>query len=312
MVKVQQLRALSSIAQAGSFQEAARSLGLSQPAISKAILELERQLGAPVLVRSSRGVTLTELGRVVLKRANSIHREFEKLEEEVGFLRSKFAGKLAFGFTQLAGVPVLADAITLFRQRYPRVDLSVFELRPHEILEGVRTGAQDFGLITLYGATTLPGFETEVARSFDTVLISGAGHGGGPVSVRDLLDSEWLDADVGDMPAGYVATIMAGLDLPMPQRVIHCSSIHLAAQLAKRLGAICGMTRAALRFFEAEFRSGALRALEIDTELPKMHVALVYPNRDLLSPAAREMARLLRAAYAPALRQQGWEPAAIR
>jgi len=299
MVKVQQLRALSAIAAAGSFQRAAGAIGVSQPALSKSILELERQLGAPVLTRSSRGVALTDFGRVVLKRANSIRREFEKLEEEVSFLRSEFAGKLAFGFTQLAGVPAIADALAAFRARYPRVDLSVFEQRPHEILEGVRTGLHDFGLITLYGAGSLPGFATEVARSFDTVLISGAGRGPGPVSVRDLLADEWLDADVADMPGGYLTTLMSGLGLPLPERVIRCSSIHLSAQLAIRLGAICGMTRVALPFFRAELESGALTALQTDAELPKMHVALVYPNADLLSPAAREMTRLLRATYAP-------------
>lgn len=298
MVKLQQLRALSAIAAAGSFQQAARTIGVSQPALSKSILELERQLGAPVLTRSSRGVALTDFGRVVLKRANSIRREFEKLEEDVSFLRSEFAGKLAFGFTQLAGVPAVADAIAAFRRRYPRVELSVFELRPHEILEGVRTGLHDFGLITLYGAPRLQGFETEVARSFDTVLISG-GRRDGPVSVRDLLDREWLDADVADMPGGYLATLMSGLGLPLPGRVIRCSSIHLSAQLAIRLGAVCGMTRVALRFFQSEIESGALSALQTAEELPKMHVALVYPNADLLSPAAREMTRLLRATYAP-------------
>ncbi|CAN7298610.1 substrate-binding domain-containing protein [Phenylobacterium sp. LjRoot219] len=191
----------------------------------------------------------------------------------------------------------MAGAIATFRQRYPAIELKLLELRPHEILEGVRNGSQDFGLITLYGKTSLPGFHTEIVHGLDTVLISGGPRPAGPLAIADLLHREWLDADVGDPATGYISTLMSGLGLPLPKRILRCSSIHLCARLAVELGVICGVTRIALPSLRSEIEAGALTPLDVTADLPRMNVALAFPDEELMSPAARELARLLRARF---------------
>jgi len=87
VIKQYQLRALVAIADCGSIRSAAESLHLTQPAITKAIRDLEAELGLMLLVRGARGVTLTAEGRVLLARARMIGRELERAEEELRALK---------------------------------------------------------------------------------------------------------------------------------------------------------------------------------------------------------------------------------
>lgn len=68
-MKLHQLKILVTICESGSFQETARLLHLSQPALSRTIKELETSLGVPLLVRSNRGITTTEYGERLVRRA---------------------------------------------------------------------------------------------------------------------------------------------------------------------------------------------------------------------------------------------------
>ena len=80
-MKLHQLRAMLAISESGSIQEASRLLHISQPALSKGIKELEAELGVPLLIRSNRGITVTEYGERLVRRARLI---LEEVRREIG------------------------------------------------------------------------------------------------------------------------------------------------------------------------------------------------------------------------------------
>ncbi|KAA7845699.1 LysR family transcriptional regulator, partial [Salmonella enterica subsp. enterica serovar Lubbock] len=96
-VKLHQLRILLAVAQHGSIHEASRGLHISQPALSKTIAELERELGVTLLSRSVRGVSLTAYGMALVKRASVVEQELRHALEDIEAIRGHAEAELNIG-----------------------------------------------------------------------------------------------------------------------------------------------------------------------------------------------------------------------
>ncbi|MFJ3925997.1 LysR family transcriptional regulator [Streptomyces sp. NPDC090022] len=145
MIDVQRLRVLRAVAEHGSFSGAAAALHLTPSAVSQHVAVLERGLGAQVVARSTRGVTLTEAGRIMVGAAESVAAELEHAKQQVEQLGS--------GRTQLTvatfgtgGRHLLPGALTRFTAAHPGTVLHVREGEPETTLPLVRQGAVDLAL----------------------------------------------------------------------------------------------------------------------------------------------------------------------
>lgn len=143
-----QLEYFLAVAECGSFTRAAAALTIAQPSLSHAIGLLERELGAPLFERLGRGVRLTAAGQALLMPARRTLRAFGLATTAVRSVADVGYGRLTIISNTLWAIEPLVQIIGQFRQAHPAVQFSVGDpLRRSEVLDQVRSGEADFGLV---------------------------------------------------------------------------------------------------------------------------------------------------------------------
>src|SRR5437879_2872593 len=125
MLKLDSLLAFVTTAEAGSISEAARRLQISKSVASERLAELERNVGATLVHRSTRKLVLTEDGSAFLERAKRILREVSEATAEVSERRGELVGPLRISAPVSFGILHLASALSSFLREHPRIELSV-------------------------------------------------------------------------------------------------------------------------------------------------------------------------------------------
>ncbi len=146
MIDMQRLRVLSEVARHGSFSKAAQALLFTPSAVSQQIAALERTLGTPVVDRSTRGVVLTESGRLLVEAAEAISAELLHTRAQIERLNRGHTGRLTIATFTSGGQHLLPAALTRFTARHPEVELTVLEHEPDESVQLVRQGRADLAL----------------------------------------------------------------------------------------------------------------------------------------------------------------------
>jgi DNA-binding transcriptional LysR family regulator len=125
MLKLESLLAFVATAEGGSISEAARRLQISKSVASERLAELERNVGATLVHRSTRKLTLTEDGSAFLERARRILREVSEASAEVSERRGALVGPLRISVPMSFGILHLSPALNSFLRRNPRIELSL-------------------------------------------------------------------------------------------------------------------------------------------------------------------------------------------
>ncbi|GAA2608963.1 LysR family transcriptional regulator [Paractinoplanes durhamensis] len=146
MIDVRRLTVLREVATLGSFNKAAAALRLTPSAVSQQISALERALGTPVVERSTRGVELTEAGRVLVTASDAITAELANAEEEIARLTTDRTEQLTVATFTSGGQRLLPAALLRFTAEHPGVELTVLESDTDDSLPLVRSGAADLAL----------------------------------------------------------------------------------------------------------------------------------------------------------------------
>jgi len=139
MDKIEAMNAFTKVVAAGSYAEAARRLGLTRSAVSKAVMELEQILGARLLDRTTRRVTPTEAGLAYYQRALSILADIEETELQISRLHEEPRGVLKINAPMSFGILYLGEAVAAFMASYPelRIELVLNDRFIDPLEEGV-------------------------------------------------------------------------------------------------------------------------------------------------------------------------------
>ena len=143
------LQTLGAVARHGSFSRAARELGLSQPAVSMQVRQLERELRLPLLERVGKRAYTTKAGELLLAHAGRAMRELESGVQLVQQLRGIVAGRIRLGTSASFSIYLLPSSLRRFRARYPRTELVVVTGNAPEIARSVVGNELDVGIVSL-------------------------------------------------------------------------------------------------------------------------------------------------------------------
>ncbi len=126
---------------------AAKEMNISQPALSRQLMDLENELGVTLLIRSKRSTTLTEAGYLLKRRAEEITELMEKTVSEVSNARSGVSGSIRIGCGETAGMRAVARAVHEIRQDYPYIRCHLYSTDDSGVKERLDKGMLDFGLL---------------------------------------------------------------------------------------------------------------------------------------------------------------------
>jgi DNA-binding transcriptional LysR family regulator len=148
-MEISALQAFVAVAESASFSQAAQQLFLTQPAISKRIAALERELGTALFDRVGRHVDLTEAGRALLPRARQILEAVEDSRRTLSNLSGQVEGPLRFGTSHHIGLHRLPPVLRAYSARYPAVRLDIRFLDSEAACQAVERGEMELGVVTL-------------------------------------------------------------------------------------------------------------------------------------------------------------------
>ena len=146
-MKLHQLRALIQIADSGSIRAAAREMHLSQSALTKALRELEEEVGAELLLRSYKGVGFTPAGQALQSRARLAMSMLAKASEEINLLRGGVGARISVAVTPLVAINVLPRVWAEFTQLQPAAELSLSEGFLTTLIPNLLEGRVDFAVV---------------------------------------------------------------------------------------------------------------------------------------------------------------------
>jgi molybdate transport repressor ModE-like protein len=196
MLDVRRLRVLREVAREGSISGAAHALSFTPSAVSQQIAKLERETGAALLVRGSRGVRLTEAGERLVGHADAI---LERLAVAEAELRER-AGELRVGSFPTAGAAILPEALRELARIRPEVRLAIVELDPLAGLARLLDGELDLALLYEYDHVPLPRdvrVETRLVLEESMRAILPAKHPAArrpAVVIGELADERWVQS----------------------------------------------------------------------------------------------------------------------
>jgi DNA-binding transcriptional LysR family regulator len=201
MLDLRRLRLLSELARRGTIAEVARVVGYTPSAISQSLLQLEREVGVPLLERDGRRVRLSPAARGLVASTDRVLAELDAAEAELAVEHQTVRGEVVIGAFPSAAANLVVPAIADLAERHPQLSCSVVEHEPEDGIPLLRSGELDLLVSESYeGVEPAPtgGLESHPLMSEPLVLVLRRGNGARePVALETLRDAPWIAGVAG-------------------------------------------------------------------------------------------------------------------
>lgn len=287
-MRLNQLRVFLAIVDSGSIHRAARALGVTQPAVTKSLRQLEEDLHVRLLDRTRHGIVPTFAGRAFIVRARAAQAELRKAEEELAQLAGERAGSVVFGVSHVA-LQILPETFSRFRQTFPDARVRIMEAASHIMFPMVRDETLDFLVGRWTGDKADPSMTVRPLIESEISVVGRVGHPLGKArSLGDLVHADWATILPPGVSGNTLEQIFTSAGLPCPKRIIHCESFAAVLVLVAGTDLLMAFPRIA----HEPLRHG-LQALPILRALPRHMISLITRADARHTPLAAAMIKVV-------------------
>jgi DNA-binding transcriptional LysR family regulator len=303
-LKLRELHILLAVVERGSMAKAAAELAISQPAVSKAIADMEVALGLRLLDRGRSGIEPTAYGRVLVKRGIAVFDELKQGVEELKFLSDPTTGELRIGSQESIAAGLLPAVIDRFSRQYPAVRLTVAQalfgtLHYRELRER--------RIDLLLGRIPQPFAEGDLDAHvmFDDQLAVIAGKHSQwarprKLALADLVDASWILPPLDTMAGVQNADMFHACGLERPQALLTTLSIHLCCSLVASGRFITALPSSIFRFGRRDL---PLKVLPVKLPYQSRPVAFLTLKGRTLTPVAKLFIECTRSVVKPMIKR---------
>lgn len=301
-LKLSQLRDVIAVADQGSLRGAARALQLTQPALTRSIHAIERELGVALFERGRSGVQLTAAGEAFLRRARSVQVELQRASDEAAQINGALRGQIAVAMSAAAIFSLLPAAIGRFRDRFDMASIAITEGFFRAIEPALASGSFDF-YVGPCGELKRPRFVVEKLFDNHRVIVARRQHPlAGSTTLAALSNAEWvkqtLDSSGGE---GDFEVVFDELGLPRPRIAMFTSS---ATATLLAISSSDLLTMSPRLMLGAPIDTSLFTVLPVIERLSAAPICIVQRAQMPLSPLAQQFCDLIRRAAVLHLHQQ--------
>lgn len=291
-MKLDQLQHLVGIVEHGGLRVAARRMGMPQPALTRSIRSLEKELGCTLFQREASGMTLTPLGALFHRRASAVVQEVRRARDELGQQLGQTQGTVTVALSIMPHVGMLPRALPAFRQRFPDVRLELIEGLFPEVEERLRSGYIDFYLGAAPREAVAPGLVTTPLFDNFRTVVCRKGH---PLarsrSLKALAGARWAVTSLDYNAEQDLQTMFATHGLAVP-------TIDLRARTAMSIMVALAHSDM-LAMLPMQWRSfpmtrDVLSTVPVRESLPAPGIVLIQRQGLPMTPAAEYFSDMLR------------------
>ncbi len=287
------LRSVDAIDTHRSLLKASAFVGLSQPALTKSLQELEEALQVRLFDRLSRGVRPTEAGTLFVRYARRVLAELRRLDEELDLLSVPGGGVVALGALPVTAAGVLPGALTRLKATHPEMRVRLQQGRTRDLLPLLASGEIDLIVGRLYEPPVPDGFAREALWTEPVSILARAGH---PlfsierVSLDDLRRYELVLPTTIQRVGQELENLLAELGLAS-EISLRSSSYGFIREMLHDTDMVSVMPRLIMA---GDLLRGTLRVVPLPIKAPDRPAGLILPRARPLSPAALAFVTCLR------------------
>jgi DNA-binding transcriptional LysR family regulator len=294
-IKLRQLHHFLAVIELGSLRRAAKELGISEPALSKSLQQLEEVLGVPLLDRGPRGMKPTVYGESLIAHARVVRNELEQAVVDLGEMQGLARGLIRVGTGPTSAMVELPRALARFRALYPEIRTIVREGLLSDLMPAIVQGELDFAVVAITGEPIDADLVQETLVENGLGIIARADHplaGKHGLAPADLADLPWLLPPSSDLTRVAFDTIWERTGLKPLTPLAETASVLFSLSCVRESDAVAFLPSSVIELDggRRDFVQLDVRGFNLQRQL-----GIVRRGRTTLPPAARILIRELQA-----------------